>query len=216
MRRLALAVVFLAGVLSVTGCASSGDLERRVAQLREDIYRDIKDQSRSTKDEIRKQVGETEDRLGKEVKAVDDSQKKAQVSLGEEIVKIKETHDKDNIETGKTLIDHQKQIYSDRAMLEDTARRVYLLEKIVMSMTPAPKQSKSGYVTDANGDSVAISLGSVNGVNTGDMFTVSSGGEAIATVRVDTVEPNSARGKVISSTGGASVSVGDDVEAGGN
>ncbi|MDP3013791.1 MAG: hypothetical protein Q8M92_06070 [Candidatus Subteraquimicrobiales bacterium] len=175
-------------LLNMFGCASSGDMELRLRQLRE---------------ESRNQTAETTDSLKKNIKEVENN-------LQKEISDVRATHNKDNLEINKTLIDQQKQIFNNRAILDETARRIYLLESIVTSRNAVAPETKAGFVTFIDDQGISISLGSINGVKAGDYFGVYKDTERIGTIRIDTVEVNSSKGMVLNKTN--SISIGDKVE----
>lgn len=190
MKRSFIVGVFL--VIIISGCATSGNMESQLKHLKEEIYA-----------EIRYQTGSVRDDLKKEFKTVESN-------LKNEIVEIRETHKKDKMEIDKTLIDHQKQIFNNRLVNEDNARRVYLLESIITARTSIAPQIKEGYITFVSDDEVSISLGSINGVKAGDNFGVYKGKDKIATIRIDVVEVNSSKGIMLSKE--RAISIGDKVE----
>lgn len=193
-------VLFL---IMICGCASGGDMELRLRQLREETYAEIRNQASYLRDGFKKDLKDVENGIKKDMKDV-------QKDLQSQIVEMRETQKKDKIETDKTLIDHQKQIFSSKTIIEDNTRRVYYLESIITSRTPSAAQVKDGFITFINENEVSISLGSVNGVRAGDYFEVNKDQEKIATIRIDTVEPNSSKGVVVNKE--KQISIGDKVE----
>ena len=190
MKRLDIVCVFI--VIMVVCCNCGGGAESQVRQLREEL-----------KSEIRYQTNAVRDSCNKDIKEVDSN-------LQKEIDDVKETHRKDTVQIDKTLIDHQKQIFSNKTMLEDSARRVYLLESIITSKTPVVTQTKEGYVIFVKGSEVSISLGGMNGINEGDHFVVFKDSDKIGTIKIESVETNSSKGTILQSSG--TISIGDKVE----
>jgi hypothetical protein len=181
MRRL-LSMGALFVVLALAGCA--GDMDLRLRQQREEIY-----------NQVQRQYNEL---------------RQTQNVLQKEIDELKAAHGKDLMEANKTLLDHQRQIFSDRDVLNETSKRVYFLESIITARTPVASQIKDTFVTFVRDDEVSISAGSVSGVRTGDLFSIYKKNEKIGALRIDIVEVNSSRGQITEKT--EPVSIGDRVE----
>jgi len=176
-------------LLFLSGCASGGDIEGKLKQLRDDINSEIRAQS----SELRSAFS---DDLKKSEKELRNDLKDTQADLQREIDEIRETHKKYAFETDRSLVDHQKQIFQNKTVTDDTARRVYTLEEIVASRYHMQPQIKEGYVSFVEGDEVAISLGSANGLKKGDRVAVYKGSEKIAVFDIEEVERDSAKGKL--------------------
>lgn len=169
-------------LLILFGCA--GDMDLRLRQQREEIYT-----------EVQRQLSEI---------------RSAQNEMKKEINDIKKTQERESLELNKNLVDQQKQIFSDRAVLDETSKRVYFLESIITTRTPIAPQMKDVFVTFVQDDEASISAGSVSGVRTGDCFGVYKNAEKIGTIRIDIVEVNSSKGQITNKT--QPVSIGDRVE----
>lgn len=187
-------------LLTVYGCVSAEYVEQQMRQLRSELH-----------SEIRNETGSLSDSLKKNIQNVDRENKEEignlKSSVSEQMNELKENQKKYAIETDKTLVDHQKQIFQNKAVTDDTMKRVYLLESIVTAKSAVQKE---GYVTFVSDDSVSISLGSANGVRVGAHFGVYNETGKIGMLTIDTVEVNSSKGFVMNRE--KAISVGDRVE----
>ncbi|MBI5576672.1 MAG: hypothetical protein HY896_09975 [Deltaproteobacteria bacterium] len=196
---------------AVFGCASSGALEAQIQHLRNEINRDI---SRS-EERTRKDQNDLEARVRKDLGEVDTKNRREIGELGKsvrtEVQELKETQKKYSLETDRTLLDHQKQIYQGKAVLDDSVRRVYLLEKLVITPGVAtPQQVREGIILFVEGNKATISHGNVNGIKAGDRMEVVKNNEKIAVIEIETVERESSRGTIQKET--KKISIGDKVE----
>jgi exonuclease VII large subunit len=180
-------------------------MDRKSRQLKDEIYAEMKmhiDNMRIT--------------FKKELKNLDNENKKSFENLTNkvqtEMTQAMELQKKYALETDKTLIDYQKQILQDKLILEDTARRVYLLESIVSAKAPVVPQFKGGYVTFVDGNRISISLGGVNEVKVGDYLGIYKDTKKIGTIQIDTVAMNSSKGVVINIKKGKTINIGDKIE----
>jgi hypothetical protein len=111
------------------------------------------------------------------------------------------------------MIDLQKDFLANKRVVEDTARRTYLLEMLMTARRATPSEQREGYITYVKEKQVAISLGGESGVRTGDLFEVFKGGSGkkqIASIRILSVEAESAAGEIVNQTD--TVSIGDRVD----
>jgi hypothetical protein len=204
-------------VLFIAGCAGNGGLETQMKQLRAELFSEIKSRNAELYEGFRKDISESEERSKKNFLDLESKTRKDMVSLSKtlqnELSEVKETHNKYSIETDKTLLDHQKQIFQNKGFLDDNARRVYMLETIVTTRNASVSPlMKEGYITFIDKKKVAFSLGAANGVKSGDKCLVYKNNENIGTIIIDAVERESSRGTILESR--KDVSIGDKVELG--
>ena len=191
-------------IVMVSGCASNDGLEMQIKQLREEVYSEIRTQKTDVRDSLRKEIKDSE---GEMKKYIQDEQKNLQNQISE----VKEMQKKYAFETDKSLIDHQRQIFQNKAVMEDTARRIYMIESVITSKSPiVPQQISEGFITFVENKKVALSLGSINGIKVGDQFGVFRDKEKIGTIEINTVERDSSQGLIIENSKG--IFLGDRVE----
>jgi len=58
-----------------------------------------------------------------------------------------------------SMIDLQKDFLANKRVVEDTARRTYLLEMLMTARRATPSEQREGYITYVKEKQVAISLG---------------------------------------------------------
>ena len=189
----------------ISGCATSGDIEMRTKQLKEEVYAEMKMRIDNMRDTFKKEL---KDATNENKQNFEDLKNNVQTAM----TQTKELQKKYALETDRTLIDQQKQILQDKLILEDTARRVYLLESLVSAKAAVIPQVKDGYVTFIDGNRVSISLGSVNEVRLGNYFGIYKGTDKIGSIQIDTVEMNSSKGVVINLTDGKKINIGDKIQ----
>lgn len=212
----------LLGSIVLYGCASMDEVELRIRRLRSELSAEIRNQTSDVRDAVKNDIKEMEggtkkdvsvfkDALKKDLKDIEAENKKDINNLKQSVTKpldeLKQSQNKYAGETDKTLVDHQKQIFQNKALINDLLRRVYLLESIVTSKTSVHKE---GYVTFVSDDIVSISLGSANGVRAGDFFGVYKETEKIGRIKIDTVEVDSSKGIVVNTV--TAISIGDRVD----
>ena len=191
-------------IVMVSGCASNDGLEMQIKQLREEVYSEIRTQKTDVRDSLRKEIKDSE---GEMKKYIQDEQKNLQNQISE----VKETQKKYAFETDKSLIDHQRQIFQNKAVMEDTARRIYMIESVITSKSPiVPQQISEGFITFVENKKVALSLGSINGIKVGDQFGVFRDKEKIGTIEINTVERDSSQGLIVENN--KEIFLGDRVE----
>jgi len=125
-----LALVLLAGM---SACASSGDMDDRLRLLREEIMSDIRAKAGELRDSYKKDLKASENDMKKEIAEL-------RTSFRQETNELAAMQKKYSLETDKTFIDHQKQIFQLKTLSDDTARRVYMLETILTSRNIAGSQ----------------------------------------------------------------------------
>jgi ABC-type microcin C transport system permease subunit YejB len=196
--------MFFIFIVIFAGCASNDGLEMQIKQLREELYSEIRTQKTDVRDSLRKEIKDSE---GEMKKYIQDEQKNLQNQISE----VKEMQKKYAFETDKSLIDHQRQIFQNKAVMEDTARRIYMIESVITSKSPiVPQQISEGFITFVENKKVALSLGSINGIKVGDQFGVFRDKEKIGTIEINTVERDSSQGLIIENSKG--IFLGDRVE----
>ncbi len=189
-------------VIFVSGCAS--DMESQLRYVKEEIYREMRNQNSNIRDDLRKEIKDVEVGNKKDIKDL-------QSSLKSEINDLREAQRKYSMETDRTIIDHQKQIFQNQTVMQDSARRVYLLEALLAAKVPVASQTKNeGYITYIEDKNVSISIGTVNGIKTGDIIDVYRDKDKIGTIEIEVVDLNSSKGKLLESS--MLISVGDRVE----
>ena len=173
------------------GCANTEGLETQIKMLRTEMQSQLETQSRMLRSDMQSQ----------------------NQSLNKRIDDLKAVHEKDTKETQTSLIDLQRDFLANKRVVEDSARRVYLLEVLMTARRATPAEQREGYITFVKDKQIAISLGSENGVKTGETFDVYKGGSLknqIASIRILSVEAESAMGEIINQT--EDVSIGDRID----
>lgn len=198
MRSSWVTLIFLAVILS--GCATPGIDEARLKVSEMELRSEFREQLDAAKQELRQELRQeikNESRaLESEIKGAGDG---AQAGLTE----LRGLHDKDNIEL-------QKEIFNNKKMIEDQAKRIYLIESIVTAKAAAPAHvEEEGLVTYVDGINISISLGSGDKVKPGDVFGIYKGGRKIASGKAIKVDTNSSEAMVVSKK--EEISVGDSV-----
>jgi len=217
--------LFLA-VISIGGCASSSAVETQIQQLRAEMNNrmssrdagfreEMKKEAVRSEERTRKDQSDLEDRIRKDLGEFDGKNRKDLAELGKSvqgaISEIRETHRKYAVETDKTLLDQQKQIFQSKAVLDDNARRVYMLETIVTARSVVvPQQMREGHVTFVEGNKASVSLGNMNGVKVGDRFDVVKDNAKIGVIEIEAVERETSRGTILPES--KKISIGDKVE----
>ena len=206
--------LFLA-VMFLGGCASSGALETQIQQLRAEINNKMSSRDAELRGEIKREAVRAEEKTRKDQidlearirKDLSDLDKSVQGAMSE----IRETHRKYTVETDKTLLDQQKQIFQSKTVLDDNARRVYMLETIVTARSVVvPQQMWEGYVTFVEGNKASVSLGNMNGLKVGDRFEVVKDNAKIGVIEIEAVERETSRGAILPES--KKISIGDKVE----
>lgn len=178
-------------LLFFMGCASTEGLETQIKMLRAEMQTQMETQSRMLRSDMQSQ----------------------NQALNKKIDDLKTVHEKDTKETQTSIIDLQRDFIANKRVVEDTARRTYLLEMLMTARRATPSEQREGYVTFVKDKQVAISLGSETGVRTGEIFEVYKGGSLkhpIASIRIVSVEAESANGEIISQSD--AISIGDRVD----
>ena len=178
-------------LLFFIGCASTEGLEMQIRTMRSEMQTQLETQAKMLRGDMQNQ----------------------NQSLNKKIDELKGAHEKDTKEMQSSFIDLQKDFLGNKRVVEDTARRTYLLEMLMTSRRATPSEQREGYVTFVKDKQAAISLGSESGVRTGDLFDVYKGGSGkkqIASIRVLSVEAESATGEIMNQTEG--ISIGDRVD----
>ena len=178
-------------MLFFIGCASTEGLEMQIRTMRTEMQTQLETQNKMLRSDMQNQ----------------------NQSLSKKIDDLKAVHDKDTKDIQSSVIDLQKDFLANKRVVEDTARRVYLLEILVTARRATPSEQKEGYITFIKDKQIAISLGSESGVRTGDQFDVYKGGSGknvVASIRIISVEAESATGEIVNQT--EEVSIGDRIE----
>jgi hypothetical protein len=173
------------------GCAGTEGLETQIKMLRTEMQTQLETQNKMLRSDMQTQ----------------------NQSLSQKIADLKTTHEKDTKETQTSMIDLQKDFLANKRVVEDTARRTYLLEMLMTARRATPSEQREGYITYVKEKQVAISLGGESGVRTGDLFEIFKGGSGkkqIASIRILSVEAESAVGEIVSQTD--TISIGDRVD----
>jgi len=178
-------------LIFLIGCANTEGLETQVKMLRSEMQTQLETQARMLRSDMQSQ----------------------NQSLSKKIDDLKAVHEKDAKETQTSLIDLQRDFLANKRVVEDSARRVYLLEVLMTARRAMPSEQREGYVTFVKDKQIAISLGSESGIKTGEIFDVYKGGslkKQIASIRILAVEAESATGEIVNET--EDVSIGDRVD----
>jgi hypothetical protein len=177
--------------LFLMGCANTEGLETQIKMLRTEMQTQLETQNKMLRSDMQTQ----------------------NQSLSQKIADLKTTHEKDTKEIQTSIIDLQKDFLANKRVVEDTARRTYLLEMLMTARRATPSEQREGYITYVKEKQVAISLGGESGVRTGDLFEIFKGGSGkkqIASIRILSVEAESAVGEIVSQTD--TISIGDRVD----
>jgi hypothetical protein len=175
-------------LLFFIGCASTEGLETQIKTLRTEMQTQMETQAKMLKSDMQSQ----------------------NQALSRKIDDLKAVHEKDTKETQTSMIDLQRDFLANKRVVEDTARRTYLLEMLMTARRATPSEQREGYVTFVKDKQVAISLGSEAGVRTGEIFEVYKGGSLknqIASVRILSVETESSIGEILQQSD--DISIGD-------
>jgi hypothetical protein len=178
-------------LLFFIGCASTEGLETQIKTLRTEMQTQMETQAKMLKSDMQSQ----------------------NQALSRKIDDLKAVHEKDTKETQTSMIDLQRDFLANKRVVEDTARRTYLLEMLMTARRATPSEQREGYVTFVKDKQVAISLGSEAGVRTGEIFEVYKGGSLknqIASVRILSVETESSIGEILQQSD--DISIGDRVD----
>jgi len=178
-------------LLFFIGCSSTEVLETQIKMLRTEMQSQMETQGRMLRSDMQSQ----------------------NQALSKKIDDLKAVHEKDTKETQTSMIDLQRDFLANKRVVEDTARRTYLLEMLMTARRATPSEQREGYVTFVKDKQVAISLGSESGVRTGEIFEVYKGGSLknqIASVRILSVETESSVGEIIQQS--EDISIGDRVD----
>ena len=178
-------------LLFFIGCASTEGLETQIKMLRTEMQTQMETQARMLRSDMQNQ----------------------NQTLSKKIDDLKAVHEKDTKETQTSIIDLQRDFLANKRVVEDTARRTYLLEMLMTARRATPSEQREGYVTFVKERQVAISLGSESGVRTGEIFEVYKGGSLknqIASIRILSVEAESANAEIMSQS--ETISIGDRVD----
>jgi len=147
------------------GCASTEGLETQIKTLRTEM----------------------QTQLGAELKMLRSDIQSQNQSLNKKNDDLKAVHEKDTKEIQTSIIDLQRDFFANKRVLEDNARRVYLLEVLVTARRATPYELREGYITFVKDKQVVISLGSESGVKTGEIFDVYKVGtlrKQVASIRI--------------------------------
>jgi len=178
-------------LLFFVGCASTEGLETQIKMLRTEMQSQMETQARMLRSDMQNQ----------------------NQALSKKIDDLKAVHEKDTKEIQTSLIDLQRDFLANKRVVEDTARRTYLLEMLMTARRATPSEQREGYVTFVKDKEVAISLGSESGVRTGETFEVYKGGSLknqIASIRILSVEAESANAEIMNQS--ETISIGDRVD----
>lgn len=178
-------------LLFFIGCANTEGLETQIKMLRTEMQTQMETQVKMLRSDMQSQ----------------------NQALSKKIDDQKAVHEKDTKETQTSMIDLQRDFLANKRVVEDTARRTYLLEMLMTARRATPSEQREGYVTFVKDKQVAISLGSEAGVRTGEIFEVYKGGSLknqIASVRILSVETESSIGEILQQSD--DISIGDRVD----
>jgi len=178
-------------LLFFIGCSSTEVLETQIKMLRTEMQSQMETQGRMLRSDMQSQ----------------------NQALTKKIDDLKAVHEKDTKETQTSIIDLQRDFLANKRVVEDTARRTYLLEMLMTARRATPSEQREGYITFVKEKQVAISLGSESGVRTGEIFEVYKGGSLknqIASVRILSVETESSIGEILQQS--EDISIGDRVD----
>jgi hypothetical protein len=178
-------------LLFFIGCASTEGLETQIRMMRTEMQTQLETQNKMLKADMQGQ----------------------NQALSKKIDDLKAVHEKDTKETQTTIIDLQRDFIANKRVVEDTARRTYLLEMLMTARRATPSEQREGYITFVKEKQVAISLGSEAGVRTGEIFEVYKGGSLrnqIASIRILSVEAESANAEIMNQSD--TISIGDRID----
>jgi hypothetical protein len=179
-------------VLVCAGCASTDALDE-LKKLRADMTEKIKESDEKLRKEYKADLAQAQQSLqsGFNAKLTD---------VKKELDQLKEVHQKDNKEVNVTLIDVQKDVFTNRRITEDTARRVYIMETLYASRGPVVEERAEGEIVHMKDADITTSLGSKHGIKAGDLLGVYRGNsskEKLATIRVMVAETGQSNGEIV-------------------
>jgi hypothetical protein len=178
-------------LIFIIGCASTEGLEIQIRTLKSEMQTQMETQTKMLRNDMQTQ----------------------NQSLNKKIDDLKGTHEKDAKEFQTSMMDLQRDFLANKRVVEDTARRAYLLEMLMTARRATPAEQREGYITFIKDKQVAISLGTESGVRIGEIFEVYKGGSLknqIASVRILSVEAESSVGEILQQT--EDISIGDRVD----
>ena len=178
-------------LIFIIGCASTEGLEMQIRTLKTEMQTQMETQTKMLRSDMQTQ----------------------NQSLNKKIDDLKAIHEKDTKEVQTSIIDLQRDFIANKRVVEDTARRTYLLEMLMTARRATPAEQREGYITFVKDKQVAISLGSESGVRTGEIFDVYKGGSLknqIASIRILSVEAESANAEILNQS--ETISIGDRVD----
>lgn len=190
-------VTVIVCVLILSGCATPGIDDARLKQSEMELRAEFRDQLDAAREELRQEMKNKGKGLESEITIVGD---RAETWISE----LRNLHEQDNIEL-------QKQMFNNRRLIEDQAKRIYLIESIVTAKASASAHAEErGLVTYVDGVNISISIGSGDNIKPGDVFGIYKGGSRIASGKAIKVDINSSEAMVVSKDG--EISVGDSVK----
>jgi hypothetical protein len=178
-------------LLFFTGCASTEGLETQIKMMRTEMQTQLETQNKMLRADMQSQ----------------------NQALSRKIDDLRAVHEKDTKEAQTSIIELQRDFLANKRVVEDTARRTYLLEMLMTARRATPSEQREGYVTFVREKQVAISLGTESGVRTGEIFEVYKGGslkKQIASIRILSVEAESANAEIMDQS--ETISIGDRVD----
>jgi hypothetical protein len=191
---------WIAGILlaaAVTGCASPGIDEVRLKQFEMDLKAEFRTQIEAARKEMQAEISKDKLELQSDINDVREGARS-------EVSALKTLHDSDNVE-------RQKQFFSNKRLIEDQAKRVYLIESIVTTKAASTEYKKEdGFVTSIEGENIAISIGGERDIKSGDEIGIYKGDERVASGKITKVGTSSSEGVLV--TEEEEVSVGDTVK----
>ena len=183
--------------LAVTGCASPGIDEVRLKQLEMDLKAELRAEIEASRQELKSEISKDKQELKSDINAVREGARS-------DVSALKTLHENDNIE-------RQKQFFSNKRLIEDQAKRIYLIESIVTTNAASTEYKKEdGFVTSIEGENIAISIGEESNIKSGDEIGIYKGDDRVASGKITKVGTSSSEGVLL--TEDEEVSVGDTVK----
>lgn len=187
--------IFLA--FAVTGCASPGIDEVRLKQFEIELKAELRAEIEASRQELKSEISENKQELKSYINDVREGARS-------EVSALNTLHDSDNIE-------RQKQFFSNKRLIEDQAKRIYLIESIVTTNAASTEYKKeNGFVTSIEGENIAISIGEESNIKSGDEIGIYKGDDKVASGKITKVGTTSSEGVLL--TEDEEVSVGDTVK----
>jgi hypothetical protein len=176
----------------------------QIQKLREEYRRDLQESNRIFRQESRDANELMKRDIKKEIEDLKRTLQKESTEanglLQKDIQNLRAFSEKSIKEINLTLLELQKDFLQNRKVVDDTVRRIYLIESIITARGAIPQVQRDSFIRFLEGKKVVISVGSNNGVNMGDKLSVYKGStlkHKIGSIKIVDVEMDSSAGEIL-------------------